>query len=143
MNQKLNQSLWSAYESLRVAERELMRPNEDAVTLCACQCTRNSACEFLRSFLFSKTFNPLEILPTGFNRFENSSLSDLLRQCAKIDPHFNAIDLACFDCRNAGSGECEKDYCLSVEKVNECFERTHVIRELVMAKLKLLEKDFR
>ncbi len=133
MNQKLNQSLWSAYESLRVAERELMRPNEDAVTLCACQCTRNSAREFLRSFLFSKTFN----------RFENSSLSDLLHQCAEIDPHFNAIDLSCFDCRNADSGECEKHYCLSVEKVNECFERTHVIRELVMAKLKLLEKDFR
>ena len=132
MNQKIKQSLWTAHESLRVAERELMRPNEDAVTLCACQCTRNSASEFLRSYLANKSSKP----------FDNYSLSGLKKQCEMIDPHFKAIDLSCFDCRNTAAGDCDKSYCLAVDKVNECVEKTHVIRELVMAKLKLQEKDF-
>ncbi len=132
MNQKINQTLWSAYESLRVAERELMRPNEDAVTLCACQCTRNAAFEFLRSYLATKSSKP----------FDNYSLSGLLHQCALIDPHFKTIDISCFECRKTEASDCDKSYCIAVEKVNECVEKTHVIRELVMAKLKLMEKDF-
>lgn len=133
MSNRSEQYIWSAFESLRVAERELLRPNEDAVTLCACQCTRNSASSFFRSYLFSKTNND----------FHDYSLSDLQYQCAKIDPHFNSIDLTCFECRNDDAKACEKNYCLTVEKVSRCFEQANIIRELVMAKLKFLEKDFR
>jgi len=130
--EEVNKSLWNAFETLRIAEQELQRPNEDVVALCACQCTRISAEGFFRSYLLSKSPE----------KNENESLSDLLDECAKLDSHFSTIDLSCFNCKNTNEKECDKKYCLSVDKVNECFEQTHIIRNLVLSKLKLSEKDF-
>ena len=133
MDTTIYQSLWSAFESLRVAEQELQRPREDAVTLCACQCTRNSVSEFLRSYLFIKTSK----------RFHDASLSELKKECSRIDAQFGTLDITCFDCRDTAEDSCDKEYCLSVEKVNTCFEKAYMIRELVMTKLDLPEEDYR
>ena len=127
-----SRSLREAFETLRIAEREFMRPSEDAVTLCACQSVRVAAGKFLHSFL----------LINGCERSSETYLADLLKQCAGIDPHFKTIDLSCFDCGNTDLNCCDEIYCLTLEKVNECLEKTQAIRELVMTKLKLREKDF-
>ena len=132
MNPHIDKSIRNAFQLLRIAENELVRPQEDAVLFCSCQSTRNSASGFLKAYLLSHSYD----------KFQNDSLSELLNQCAKIDPHFKAIDLSCFDCRTEHADVCDEKYCLSLEKVNKCFERTNVIRELVMAKLKLSQKDF-
>ena len=132
MKQQVEQTLRNAFVQLHNAEAELCRPKKDSVTLCACLSTKNSARDFFRSYLLSKSFDGIE----------KYSLADLQYQCAKIDSHFNAIDLSCFECRNEESDSCDKNYCLSVEKVNKCFERANTIRELVMEKLKLTEKSF-
>jgi len=130
-SEKVNRSLQKALESMRIAEQEMHRPSEDAVTLCACQSTRNSAMEFLRSFLLSK----------GDTVTESASLKELLAACATHDAHFRSIDISSFLCKSDGAEECDNKYCLSVEKVSECFQQATAIRALVMAKLKISERD--
>lgn len=133
MSTKLNQTLWGAFEALRVAESEMMRPAEDAVTICACQCTRNAADGFLRSFLMSRD-------RTGYERY---SLSDLLAACVQVDPVFATLDLSGFACRKTAAASCDTTYCLAVEKVNHCMENAFRVRDLVMDRMALSEKDFK
>jgi len=121
------QSMADAMSAFRMAENELNRPNEDAVTICACHSMRNSVNYFLHSFLLS---NPEKLV--------NDPAGDLLSQCVACDSRFNAIDLSCFRCEI----ECTEDYCLSVEKVGECFNQANAVKKLVMEKLQLSEKDF-
>ena len=129
----VHQSLGIALQELRIAEDELNRPTEDAVTLCACISTRNALNGFLRTFLLKH--NP------SVSRNLNSD--ELLNQCTRIDPQFKSLDLSSFACRHVvGEEECEKMYCLSVEKVNECFETVRAAKDLVLAKLNVSEKDF-
>lgn len=117
---------------LRIAEDELQRPNEDAVTLSACHCVRDSASNSLRGYLQSKSIKITE----------TSTLSDLQYQCAKLDAQFKNIDLSCFDCRHESLGE-KDSYCLSVDKVKKCYDNANMIHGLVMQKLKLTEKDLK
>ena len=131
MTQQVEKSLRTAFEMLRMAEAELHRPKEDAVTMCTCQSTRNSVREFFHSYLESK----FESVPV------DSSLSDLLDQCAKIDLQFKSVDISCFECKGEDTASCSDIYCLSNKKVSECFSKANVIRELVMAKLNIYEKD--
>ncbi|MCX6290329.1 MAG: hypothetical protein NT126_01035 [Bacteroidetes bacterium] len=121
----------NAMDSLRVAENELNRPTEDTVTLCACYSTRNSVNGFLHSYLLSKSSDNQE-----------KYLDDLLDQCSKIDSQFKKVDLSCFKCGVSNKEQCEKNYCLSVDKVNECYSQANMVKQLVMEKLNLSEKDF-
>lgn len=127
----LRQQLENALQSFRIAENELNRPNEDAVTICACHNTRNSVNGFLHSYLLSKSGDNPE-----------KHLDDLLKQCSKVDSQFTKIDLSCFKCGTSDTNECDSQYCLSVEKVDECFNQAKAVKELVLEKLKLSEKDF-
>jgi len=127
----IRRSIENAMQSLRVAENELNRPNEDAVTLCACYNTRNSVNGFLHSFLLSRSSDHPE-----------KYLDELLNQCSGIDAAFKSIDLSCFKCGTSGKESCDSNYCLSVDKVNECFSRALVVKQLVLEKLLLSEKDF-
>ena len=132
MDKHANQLLKNSFEFLNIAKQELFRPLEAAVTLCVCQSTRNAATGFLSSFLLSKSILNIE----------DKSLSELLNQCAEIDPQFNSIDLSCFECRTVKSNKCEDKYCLSMAKVKACYEKTQAISELVSAKFKTNNKSF-
>ena len=129
--ENVRQSVEHAMQSFRIAENELNRPNEDAVTLCACHTTRNSVNKFLHSYLLSQSADTIE-----------KHLDDLLSQCSKLDSRFDAIDLSCFKCGTSDKDECEHTYCLSVEKVSECFNQATAVKQLVMEKLQLSERDF-
>jgi len=124
-------SLRNAFFSYRIAENEYNRPIEDAVTLCACNKMRGSVEEFLRSFLRHND--------AAFNHLDY--FNDLLNRCANIDSQFKAIDLSCFVCNNEGGNGHEK-YCFSAEKMKDCFIQTRMVKNLVLAKLNLSEKDF-
>ena len=132
MSKQIPQTLQDAFQSFRMAENEMNRPHEDTVAFCACHNMRNSINIFLLSFLAD---NSVQI--AGKKKFE-----DLLKYCKKIDPQFKAIDLSCFNCKQDGVTNCDEKYCLSVKKVNECFVQTKMVKNLVLAKLKISEKDF-
>jgi hypothetical protein len=111
---------------LEIAAHELERPDEDIVTIGACQCTRNSVIGFLRSYLLEKK---------SLLKFHNS-LEKLLSECAMVDPSFNNIDISCFVCKTE-DGDCSGAYCLAQHKVLECYKRAQMIKEFVLAKLNL------
>jgi len=120
-------SLRNASSLLRNADRELLRPEEDSVMLCACQCTKNAVIGFLKSFLAE-------------NRVDNSSnsIEKLLAECRRLEPAFNSIQLNCFSCRTEEATDC---YCLDVNKVSECFTQAKSVEEFVLAGLKISRED--
>jgi hypothetical protein len=120
----------NALRSFRIAENEINRPNEDAVLLCACYTTRISISRFLQSYLQSTSPG---------NREDN--MHQLLDECIRLDRQFSKIDLSCFNCGETGT-ECNNQYCLSGEKVSECYTRARDVKDLVLEKLNLSEKDF-
>ena len=123
--------LHQAFESFRLAENEMNRPGEDVVAFCACQNMRNSINIFLLTYLASKS-----VQVEGEKKF-----NDLLTYAKKLDPQFKAINLSCFECKNNGSGKGASHYCLSPDKVNECFVQTKMVKNLVLSKMEISEKD--
>src|ERR1035437_3267766 len=111
-------SLRSASSLLRVADKELYRPSEDSVTICACQSTKNAVTTFLESYLTEKKVKS----------FSRSTLENLLAECCKVDHGFKSIDISCFGCKTHDKN-CAGDYCLDVKKVSECFARAKVVEE--------------
>ena len=120
-------SLRNASSLLRDADKELLRPEEDSVMLCACQSTKNAVKGFLRSFL-------------AVNLVDNSSnsLEKLLEECCRLEPAFNNIQLNCFDCRTEEATDC---YCLDRNTVSKCFIEAKSVEELVLAGLKISSED--
>ena len=131
MTKQIPKSLQKAFQSYRLAENEMSRPAEDAVVFCACSSMRNSINIFLLSFLASKS-----VQIAGEKKF-----NDLLQYCKKLDPQFKAIDLSCFVCKNNDGGNCNEHYCLSPDKVSECFTQTKMVKNLVLAKMEISEKE--
>jgi hypothetical protein len=129
--ENIKQLVQHAMNSFRIAENELNRPTEDSVTLCACTGTRNSINQFLHSYLKSKSADKSEM-----------QLNNLLNQCISIDSSFSGIDLSCFKCGVSSNNDCDGSYCLSAEKVTECFDRAKAVKKLVLEKLQMSERDF-
>jgi len=131
IQENIRQSIENALQSFRIAENEINRPNEDAVALCACYGTRNSINNFLHSYLLSKSIDNRE-----------NQLDKLLKQCSTIDSNFSTIDLSCFKCNGTSNVDCDSSYCLSADKINECFNQAKKVKNLVLEKLEISEKDF-
>jgi hypothetical protein len=131
MSKNLPSILQSALKSFRLAENEMNRPGEDVVAYCACHNMRESVNIFLLSYLASK----LVQLP-GESKF-----NDLLSYCKKLDPQFKAINLSCVDCRNNGMTNTDSHYCFSTKKINQCFMQAKMVKNLVLAKMEISEKD--
>jgi hypothetical protein len=120
-------SLRNASSLLRDADRELLRPEEDSVILCACQSTKNAVKGFLKTFLAE-------------NQVDNSSnsLEKLLEECRRLEPAFNNIQLNCFDCKTEEATDC---YCLDINTVSKCFTEAKSVEEFVLAGLKISRED--
>jgi hypothetical protein len=130
-NSKLTPSLKHALKSFQIAEAELNRPSEDMVTLCACQHMRNSVNDFLESFLAGKSIDIIE----------DKTFDELIQYCTRVDAQFKAIDSSCFLCNMNNTKNVTAKYCLSPKKVNECFVEARMLKNLVLAKLNISEKD--
>jgi len=128
----ITSDLRNAFLSYRLAENEFNRPNEDVVTLCACNKMRTSVEQFLRSYLRHQ-----DIPFSTHDCFE-----DLLGRCGVIDKQFNDLNLSCFTCSHQDSYEADKKYCFSLSKMRECFIQTRLVKDMVFAKLCVSESDF-
>ncbi len=131
IQENIRQSIENALQSFRIAENEINRPNEDSVAPCVCFGTRTSINHFLNSYLLSKAIENKE-----------NQLEKILKQCESFDPNFSAIDLSCFKCDSTAEVSCDSSYCLSADKVNECFIQAKKVKDLVFKKLEISEKDF-
>lgn len=105
------------------AEAELKRPRKDVVAYSVCQSSKQAVEMFLRSYLGKAGCGEMQ-------------LKALLERCCRVDNHFRSIDISSFAC---DGNKCS--YCLSVEKIESCFDSLRVVKEFVMAKLEVTEKE--
>lgn len=128
---KISASLKEAFAELRIAEQELSRPSEDAVTLSACLGARQSINSMLKMYLLSQSIN----------HSDGKSLTELMDQCKHIDKDFGKIDLSSILCKGMNQDECDGKYCLSTENVNNCVAVANQLKTLVLNKLKINESE--
>ena len=113
------QTLFSeADQLLLAADREMNRSGEDVVTHLICSSSRQSIANYLMGYLIEKEVRFLYPI----------SLNELLEKCKEIDPRFGQLDFTPIQCR---FGMHDKDYCLDIEKVGECFRIAEQTQKLV------------
>ena len=104
---------------LEWANREVQRPEEDAVSIAVCKDARDSLRKYLLHFL-----NRHHIEPAG------QSIGELHRQCVSVDPRFGSIDLLAMRCQSLESYD-DEDYCLDAGNAATCLALTNQFRQLI------------
>ncbi len=105
---------------LHFAAEEQMKPEEDLVHYSVCHNSRTSIRLYLTSYLLNHD-KQVEA---------NSSIMDLIKQCAEIDSRFADINLSEIECRDTKASK-NYEYCLSTNKVGGCFAAAKEVRDLV------------
>jgi len=121
MKRKIEKLLSEAEDKLLFAEKEINRPQEDAMELSVCICVKDAIRDYLKAFLLSNNITPSEL----------SSISDLLKQCAEVSDHFNEIDLTCVYCKKATPLVQADIYCLTEDKTRNCFAAAKKVAAMV------------
>ncbi len=103
---------------LQVADAEMNRAAEDAVTHLICHNSRESISHYLQGYLLKR-----KVVPT-----EPITINSLLEQCAELDPHFRNIDFTKVPCRFETQAT---EYCLDMETVKECYDVARRTEKLV------------
>ncbi|MEN8788683.1 MAG: HEPN domain-containing protein [Flavobacteriaceae bacterium] len=98
-----------AVRKLKEANDELCRPEEDVVAYMVCKNSQVAIDHFLRGYLIKHGVEPSK----------EANIDELHGQCKAINPHFERIDLAGFDCQ---AHSLESRYCSGTEKVSRCFD---------------------
>jgi hypothetical protein len=129
ITKEINDSLRHAYRDLLNAEIELNRPQEDVVTLSACNAVRNSMKQMMQLYLAAL------LIPAK----ENPSLAELLDQCVKANQSFDKIDLGNIECKGIDHAHCDGRYCLSVDNVSDCLTAANQLKTLVWKEFKVTE----
>ncbi|MEQ8324331.1 MAG: hypothetical protein RIE58_09960 [Vicingaceae bacterium] len=118
--ESLEQLLHQAEAAFEQASEEQMRPAEDVVPVSICHHSRNSMRMYLMSFLIKKGIKP----------DQNASIKELLIKCAEQDKRFANLDVSEIECRTSKLAV-NDEYCLSIDKVTNCFEAASVVKKLV------------
>ena len=119
-NPKFQTILKEADFLLQSASEELEASENDLLTYQACNNSRESIRKYLSSYLAK---HEVEVK-------QPVTLAGLLEQCKAIDQKFALIDLSGILCRHDATYE---DYCLDVEKVNQCVKIAEQTRKIVMS----------
>lgn len=118
-------ALQSVFRKLQTATDELSRPQEDVVTLAACQTVRNSMHEMMQIYLQARGEAPAV----------NPGLEQLLEQCAAHNSEFSRVDFSNIECRGVGHEQCDGKYCLSVDRVSGCLSAAGKLKEIISTEL--------
>jgi hypothetical protein len=114
------QSLFTeADQLLMVADEEINRAQEDAVTHLICHNSRQSIANYLAGYLIEK----------GQHVPYPATLDGLLERCKAIDGRFSEIDFSPVQCRF--DKDVTKEYCLDFEEVGQCFRIAQQTQALV------------
>lgn len=99
----------AAYQSLSEANHELMRPEEDIVSMLVCKNAQSAVEGYLRGYLEDN-----DVDSTQFR-----TIQSLYQECVRLNPKFKKVDLDEFSCH---SPDKESKYCAEVSKVSNCFK---------------------
>ena len=107
-----------ADQLLQVADAEINKAEEDAVTHLICHNSRQSIANYLMSYL----------LDHGKHLPYPTTLDSLLEKCQESNPVFNQINLSNIHCRFETD---DQRYCLDHQTVDECYRIARQTQELV------------
>lgn len=110
--------LEEADQMVQAAGEEMMRAEEDAITHAVCFKSRQAIINYLTVFLIKSGVAPIAP-PT---------MAALLAQCQAIDGRFNLLNIDNIHCRFEAE---DKDYCLSVDQVDECLRIANQASDIV------------
>ena len=127
ITEAISSSLKMVARQLSEAETELNRPQDDVVTISACQTIRNSMKDMMEIYLSANAI-PLK---------QNASLDDLLIQCTGSSQAFSAVDLSNIECKGIGHNHCDGKYCLSVDNVTFCVNAANQLKSVVWNEFKV------
>jgi len=102
-------TLNSAVDHLRLANEELLRPEEDVVCFSACKHAQLATLNFLQGYL----------LQQGFKPSDDMTIQDLYEKCMKINPNFEKVDLEAMACKNQFT---KGNDCNELNKVSRCYD---------------------
>ena len=109
-----------ADQLLNRATEELQRSEEDVAAYLVCHNSRQSIKNYLASYLLK---NNIEII-------QPATMASLMAQCSGLDARFELIDISQIFCRHEVEDE---EYCLNVQKVNECLQVANQTRGVVLS----------
>ena len=98
----------AAYRNLSEANHELMRPEEDIVSMLVCKNAQNAVEGYLRGYLEDNDVDSSKL----------TTIKALYHKCVDLNPKFKELDLEEFSCH---SPDKESKYCAEVSKVSNCF----------------------
>lgn len=107
-----------ADQLLELGGHEMERAAEDVVIPMVCFNSRQSVVNYFRGFLISHGVTPVHPL----------TLDHLHKQCMRVEPLFNTVDLFSFECRHEDDDE---SYCLEAGKVEECLRTALEVQRIV------------
>lgn len=108
-----------ADQMLSSAEKEMQRSEKDVTAYTVCFSSRQSIVNYLSSYL----------LKNGIELKKPVTMASLMEQCRAEDGRFDLIDISQIYCRH---DEEDKEYCLNVEKVNQCLRIAKQTREIAI-----------
>lgn len=97
-----------AVKSLKQANNELCRPEEDVVAAMVCKNSQEAIANYLKGFLLLK----------GIKLPEGASIGTLYEKCRSINSHFEKIDLSSHEC----DVHLESRFCSGTENQSRCFD---------------------
>lgn len=127
VTKNIRSAFQQALTDFKSVENELNRPEEDIVPLSICFGMRQMMKTLMQLYLSSNKI--------PYNGKEN--LGGLFTLCKKADKHFSTVNLPILECAWPEQVNCANNYCLSVEKANECMGVAHKLKGLIQDKLKL------
>ena len=116
--QNVNVLISEADQLLDRATKELQHSTKNFTAFLVCQNSKQSINNCLASYLLK---NNIEIN-------EPASIASLMGQCNVLDARFELINISKIFCHHDVDGE---EYCLDFQKVQECLQIAHQVRDIV------------
>ncbi len=107
-----------ATQLLQTADDELNRSEEDVISFLVCFNSRQAIINAMSAFLMRNNIEPQKPI----------TMEGLLKQCAEEDGRFQDVDMSEINCKHEEDSE---EYCLSVGKVNSCYNIAKIIHGIV------------
>jgi len=110
--------LKEATKLLEMAENETYRAKEDVASFLICHNSRQALINAMSYYL----------LRNDIKLDEPVTVDSLWKQCQDEDGRFQEVKMRIIDCRHE---EDSKEYCLSVNKVNSCYDTAKIVYGII------------
>ncbi len=133
IDEKVKKWIIKAFEDYRTIENEFKLSEEEIVTSSVCFHAQQFVEKILKAYLYSK----------GVDFGKTHNLELLLKLCTREDEDFQSLDVGNLSDYGVEVRYPDEFYIPTIEEAKECFKRAEHVKDFVLNKLKVNEKDAR